>query len=569
MRTPPIPLLAILALAPLPLASSTPPTDVPELSQTATPDVEHSARDGAPVASAGPVTIDAARLPIASAAEMAGPPRFHIQGEPGPEPGPGLRPLAPATPAGPGPQPPPTGWTTAPQALGDWPPLSFDGIVASGWIPPDTIHAVGPRDVVEATNSGYAIWSKTGALRRGYTTFETLFAPVIPGGWGGFTFDPRLAYEPNYNRFVMLVLGLDTTAQVSYVFVAVSQGTDPNGLWWLYRFQDTFNLDAWIDYSGLGVDAHGLYFTGNEFYWAGGFKHAIIWSVSPAIYSGGVASGWLFWNLQWPDTSLAFAVQPAIAHSNTGDGATFFVNDQWSSGNTVCLWKLTGPRDNNPVLTRAAIGTGAYYMIGQNVDQPGSATHIDGGDARVMDAVYAQRRVYLTFTSANQLVGPTDSRFVVVKLDVDANTNVWEAAYGSGAGVFYYYPAITLLDPASTNPRLAVGMSWTLPASTIYASTALKVYANHPTDWSGAFLWLDVGQAAYVALDGSSRNRWGDYSGNEYDWSCNSFWTALEYAGTANSWRTRLARHSAAAPGVIYADAFEAGNAYCWTAIAP
>lgn len=576
LRTaPPLALLALLALptslvsAQSPSGARTPPGDQPEPKLQATPDVEHPVALAAPIDAVGPAVVDASRLPVAGPDELAGPPRFHEQGyfadSPAAEAKEPRSLVEQKWPSGPTPARP----GGAAEALGDWPGLMFDGIAASGWIPPDTVHAVGPRDVVEATNSGYAIWSKTGTLRRAYTTFETLFAPLIPPGWAGFTFDPRLGFNASLNRYVMLVLGLDQTNQDSFVFVGVSQTSDPNGLWWIYRFADPFNTDAWIDYAGLGIDDHGLYFTGNEFYWAGGFKHAIIWSVVPAIYSGGAASGWIFWDLRWPDTSLAFGLQPAIAHSTTGDGATFFVNTYSGWGNVVCLWKLTGPRDNNPTLTRAAIGTGAYQMIGMNVDQPGSATHIDGGDARVMDAVYAQRRVYLTFTSADQLVGPTQSRFVTVKLDVDANTNVWENAYGSGAGVYYFYPAITLLDATSQTPRLAVGMSWTQPSFTVYASTALKIYANHPVDASGAFWWLNVGLAPYVAFDGSGRNRWGDYSGNEYDWSCNNFWSALQYAGAGNSWRTSLARHSAAAPGVIHADPFEAGNLFCWNAITP
>jgi hypothetical protein len=187
-----------------------------------------------------------------------------------------------------------------------------------------------------------------------------------------------------------------------------------------------------------------------------------------------------------------------------------------------------------------------------------------------MDAVYAQRRVYLTFTSANQLLGPTESRFVVVKLDVDANTNVWEWYYGSGAGTYYFYPAITLLDPGSTTPALALGMSWTRQSTpTVYASTAVKVYDQHPATTHGSFFWLNQGAGPYVALDPSGRNRWGDYSGIEYDWSCDAFWTALQYAGAGDTWRTSLARHSAQDTGVVHADAFEAGNLFCWSAIAP
>ena len=36
-----------------------------------------------------------------------------------------------------------------------------------------------------------------------------------------------------------------------------------------------------------------------------------------------------------------------------------------------------------------------YDQIGPNVDQPGASADLEGGDCRVGNAVYAQRRVYI------------------------------------------------------------------------------------------------------------------------------------------------------------------------------
>lgn len=43
-----------------------------------------------------------------------------------------------------------------------------------------------------------------------------------------------------------------------------------------------------------------------------------------------------------------------------------------------------------------------------------------------------------------------------------------------------------------------------------------------------------------MARDSNNRNRWGDYSGAVYDWTTGHFWGAVEYAGTGNTWRTRI-----------------------------
>lgn len=77
----------------------------------------------------------------------------------------------------------------------------------------------------------------------------------------------------------------------------------------------------------------------------------------------------------------AFALQPANPTTTAGGGETFFVNSWSGTGQQLLLWKLTGDRAA-PTLTRATMATTwDYDAIGNNVDQPGSATDIDGGRA--------------------------------------------------------------------------------------------------------------------------------------------------------------------------------------------
>lgn len=77
----------------------------------------------------------------------------------------------------------------------------------SGWFPPDTIHSVGPAHVVEAVNSGFAVYNKQGDTIQGYTTFDSFMHKPTP--WAGFMYDPRVIYDKAHERFLMLILGLD------------------------------------------------------------------------------------------------------------------------------------------------------------------------------------------------------------------------------------------------------------------------------------------------------------------------------------------------------------------------
>jgi hypothetical protein len=185
-----------------------------------------------------------------------------------------------------------------------------------------------------------------------------------------------------------------------------------------------------------------------------------------------------------------------------------------------------------------AINTAGYEALGMQVDQPGSATDIDAGDARVMNAVYSQSHVFYVLTDDVNNDG-TDGGWLTVKLNVNTNTNAWEDLIWTN-NYYYFYPAITILGGSSASANLAIFGSWASPeaAGNQFASGLFKIYDNQPAANTGPFISHTGGLAAYVALDSSGRNRWGDYSGAGYDWQCGYAWGSVEAADTGNDWRT-------------------------------
>ena len=501
----------------------------------------HPAELSAATPGTAPVSVNLADVPLASPDEL-GPWRSvsHIQGESpldeqsttdGKEHGRGVA----GSPTGPSPAPDQPAQN---RAAGDF-VYHFNGISDTGWIPPDTIHAVGPDHVVTATNSHFAVYSKLGNVKRNLTSFNTFFNSLKPSGWLGYMFDPRVIYSVIQDKYVIAVLGRDDANQTSHCFVAVSQSNDPTGLWWMWRFdQDAGNpsdADSWWDYESLGADQWGLYLTGNYYYWVGGWKYSMIWSIGPDVFNGGVAAGWRFWGIEWPNTSLAFSPQVMLPHSLAGGGETFFVNSYSGSGSAMCLWTMTGDRTNSPTLVRSSVGTWQYDWIGENVDQPGVVDDIDGGDARIMNGVYAQRKVFVTLTTDPADDG-NQAGAMVTKIDVDSAVVDWQHVLWT-TDWYYFYPAISIAGGGG-DPNIALFSSYTGPSS--YAGGVVKVYTDHPISGAGPFWVTATGQGSYVRRDGNNLNRWGDYSGNEYDWTTGHFWGDIEYAWTSNSWRTRV-----------------------------
>ena len=528
-----------------------PPTEPPrELGiERASPAVPHPAERSAFVPGVAPVVVHMKDIPAATDWEEGLGSFAHVQGDgpltshfvPGDGP-PGLEaPFEPRTPdLSPG----------GSRAAGDF-VYGFDGISYTGWFPPDTILAVGRKHIIEAVNSHWIVYSKLGNAQRTLASFSAFLDGAKPAGWQGFFFDPRVIFDVYRERFVMAVLGLDEANQKSYCFLCISQTADPNGSWWIWRLHHDWanaaDADAWWDYQSLGADEWGVYLTGNYFYWVGGNKYSIVWSITPDVFNGAASDGRRFWNLTWPAGGNAFSLQMAEPHSYADGEETFFVNSYSGDGNQICLWTLTGNRATTPTLVRSAVATANYYWIGQNVDQPGSSTDIDGGDARIMNAVYAQRRLYTVLTT-DPLNNLGSSGPYTMKVNVDTATLEWgDILYGPSPW-YYFYPAVTIDAVADPNGNLGLSMSFA-KGDEHYVGGLFKAYTNQPTDGSGPFWGTATGQAPYVRLDGSDRNRWGDYSGQVYDWASKHFWGAIEFAGPSDTWKTRItAAYSGAEP---------------------
>ena len=425
----------------------------------------------------------------------------------------------------------------------------FDAQNYTGWFPPDTQIAAGPEYIVEAVNSGFMVYSKTGVRTRAYTNFETFVN--LPSPWetnDAFCYDPRVVFNRETNQFVMTVMGRDDTNLKSYVWVLVSRTDNPNGLWWLYRIDFSFGSsgsEQWLDYASLGVDHWGVYITGNSFGFPGvsAFQSRLL-TISPSILTGAAWSGYIYNDLRWPNNDYASSIQVAHPHTQNAGGGTFFVNTYSGSGNQICLWKLTGDRYSGQglgtnSLTRTTITSKTYYAMGENVDQAGSATDIDAGDCRVMNAVYSQGKVYGTLT-LNWDNNRVYSEVYVFALNSGASTMAWDFAHWNSS-FNMFYPAITV-EGSDLTPNWYVTSSMTQPAgggNTGYVGT---MSYTRDTAGSGAWTWERYGAGPYVRLDSNGRNRWGDYSAATYDWTCNNVWGAAEYVSTAtgSQWGTNI-----------------------------
>jgi hypothetical protein len=118
--------------------------------------------------------------------------------------------------------------------------LNFTGstfLVDSGFIPPDTMGAVGPSHIVELLNGHYAVYRKSDGVRVQTSSLDQFWINAGASPTAGFTADPRVLYDPFSQRwfastanFVAPELGGDN------LLLAVSSTSDPPWVGLALRF---------------------------------------------------------------------------------------------------------------------------------------------------------------------------------------------------------------------------------------------------------------------------------------------------------------------------------------------
>jgi hypothetical protein len=261
--------------------------------------------------------------------------------------------------------------------------------------PPDQSLCVGNGYVVEAVNTVLRVYGTNGAPKTGVIDLNTFFGyPAeynrTTGRYGPSITDPVCHFDPQTRRFYQVV----STSEVDPVSgnytgantldLAVSRTANPTGAWKIYRIpvqndasQGTPNhhcapgsppsaaahpTACFGDYPHLGLDAHGLYITTNEYDFFGpNFRGAQIYALSKRALARGDASV----HMVQIDTAAGtantlggepgFTVWPAISpgthqYAKARGGTEFFMSsnaaeeakgEDFGSSNTIGLWALT------------------------------------------------------------------------------------------------------------------------------------------------------------------------------------------------------------------------------------
>ncbi len=432
------------------------------------------------------------------------------------------------------------------------------GPCGAGW-PPDTNGDVGPRHYIQAVNSAYAIYSKTGTLLAAFTEDNLWQGTSQPQCDGNSQGDPIVVYDRLADRWILSHFAFSSAAGPFYQCIAASKTSDPvAGGWWLYAVR--------MDPGGIGLPANGyladypkfgvwhdcLYLGANEFLGFGPFRGAVFGTFSRAdLYSGAP----LTYGLGFVPASANIASMFPSTDAGGGPNAAlpgtpnYYVSESQTAFNFEVRKLTAGPNcGGGGTLGAATIVSQTAYPFanfGTAVPQPNTAQALDNIDDRIMQKVQYRR------------IGSTESLWITHNVDTASGTTAmqWAQINVTGGTVVttpvqqqIYAPDTTLYRwmgslAVDAQGNMALGFSTSNGTSPNFPSIA---YAGRlATD---PLATLPRTEVQLVAGGGSQtvNERWGDYSAMSIDPADDcTFWYTNEYydnqtSGTSGNWHTRI-----------------------------
>jgi hypothetical protein len=411
----------------------------------------------------------------------------------------------------------------------------FEAISATPWTPPDPSLAVGPDHVLVTVNMAIAWYDKSGNEQ--FSAY--LDSTGSPGffeelGSGDFTFDPKCFYDPVAERFVVLALEYYDNTDESWITFAVSDDSDPNGVWYKYR---TWSVVAdgsstyWVDYPGLGYDEDAYYITGNLFNLTGssGFGGVLYRVIEKAsLLTGGTAI--------IHDVRQSGHASVQCTQTSGNAPAAFFVSNRDNS--RLRVGRITDY--TNPTVQSSNVSVPAWSSPSSGAPNPGGT--VSTLDGRILNAQWRDGSLY-TCHAINGPSNNTMSRWYEVDVSSPASPMLVQSGdIGTPSGVHNFFPAIGVNSHGDVGLAMAMASSGDVPS--------MQVTGRHASDPLGTMGALTETVSGTHGADG----RYGDY----YDMAIDptddtTFWYVGEVS-RSYGWQTQVGSFTITEPSSCLGD---------------
>ena len=436
----------------------------------------------------------------------------------------------------------------APSSRGTNAPMQNFGGITSNMVPSDCNGSVSAGYYVQAVNSLYSVYSKTGTLLVGPLAINSLFSGLPGSGYNDG--DPIVLFDDQADRWVITEMSVNGTND--YLLVAISQTNDPTGSWYAY----SFDVDDMPDYPKFGIWRDGYYIGTNKKSTVITDQEDIFVIERDKMLLGQTAQIVGFINPDRPsnDFQLASPVDNDGSFASSDKPGLFVtINDNnWNSiKDQIWIYELEVDWTNptNSTFQRSQALDVASFIPASNpgIEQIYTNQTLDGiGDVVMHRPVYRNYGNYETMVLCHNVsVGTTynGGDHVGVRwyelTRIDGSWEIRQQGTYAPDDKSRWMGSVTINE----NHRIAVGYS----VSNASMFPGIRYAAQSPTAYATANGQLDIAEEVlYNGLSSQDNdNRWGDYSNISVDPSNDSvFWYTNQYIGSGggiNGRKTRIA----------------------------
>ncbi|PLW93472.1 MAG: hypothetical protein C0592_06040 [Marinilabiliales bacterium] len=395
--------------------------------------------------------------------------------------------------------------------------------------PPDPTGAAGTNHYVQAVNSTYKVWNKTGGSVAGPYNLSA----VVSSNAG----DPIVMYDKFADRW--LICSFDNYPSTN-VFLAVSATNDPAGSYNLY----TYSAPAFPDYLKFSIWTDGYYMTANF-----GYQEKVMVFERDEMIAG-VASpasltlsynppngGYFFCPLAgFADGQLPAAGTKCPIFSYEDDGWSTYFDDAINIYEVTVDWGVPSGSIAFKQQLMTAPFDASYNSSWNDISQPSTSAKLDG-----LGGIFTYRAQHRVWTGYNSVV-----LNMGVKVSSSQRSIRWfELRQDQSTGNWSIYQEGTYAPDGHSRWCGSIAMDDHGGIGLAYSKASTSVSAS--IGYTARNSWDPLGQMTYteeMAVNGSGAqtwtNRFGDYSHMSLDPSDGTiFWYTGEYI-YSNSQRTKV-----------------------------
>ncbi len=357
-------------------------------------------------------------------------------------------------------------------------------------------------------------------------------------------FDPRIIYDPQADRFILVLIN-GSDCNNSQIVLAFSESNNPKGNWHLYALDGCLNDDnTFADYPMIAITDTELFLTYNAVHsdssWQTGFYGTQIHQINKQNgYNGELLNRRVWTDISFGGRLLRNIMPVRNADESLPTDMYFLSNRNFAlSNDTIFFLHLTGQQDD----PNAELNI-EYRVLDQPYGVPPYAVQtrdsLDTNDARVLDGFEMNGQIQWVSNTMDFNTGRSGVYHGTLQT-VDPSQTATGVIIGHPTD-YLGYPGLAWTGSNTTEQDAIIVMSH---ASKTRHPGASAIYSNGLGEYSD-FLTVKEGKRAVDMLT-QQVERWGDYVGIQRLYhQPGSLWVSMSYGNTnyANeAWVAKLAR---------------------------